>query len=164
VWGLAGEVAHEAVARYFTALLNQLGFKAETHLLDLDRYFTFLATSSEEVQMAGFWILSPNRSGGDMIVGAFTCPDFPLTFPYVGSPANFCSRPLDAQVREARALEAKDPLAANHLWAEIDRAIVDPAPAVMAFNPTDVTFVSQRVGNFEPHPLYRILVDQVWVQ
>jgi peptide/nickel transport system substrate-binding protein len=164
VWGLAGEVAHEAVARYFAALLNQLGFKAETRLLDQDRYFTFVATSSEEVQMAGFWLLSPNRSAGDMIVGAFTCPDFPLTFPYVGSPANFCSRPLDAQVREARALEAKDPLGANHLWAEIDRAIVDPAPAVMAFNPTDVTFLSQRVGNFEPHPVYRILLDQVWVQ
>jgi len=164
VWGAADNAAHEAVARYFTALLNELGFKAETRLLGFSEYFTFLATSPDKAQMAGFWILSSTRSGSDMIVGTFTCPDFPITFPYFGYPARFCSRPLDAQVRQAGALEASDPLAANRLWAQIDRAVVDAAPAVMAFNPTDVTFLSQRVGNFEQHPVYHILLDQLWVQ
>ncbi len=98
-----------------------------------------------------------------MIVGFFTCPDFPGV-PYYGSPGYFCSRPIDAKVTKAEALEATDPVAATRLWAQIDRAIVDGAPAVMAFNPTDVTFVSRRVGNFEHHPLYQILLDQLWVQ
>jgi peptide/nickel transport system substrate-binding protein len=55
-------------------------------------------------------------------------------------------------------------VAATRLWAKIDHAVVDAAPAVMAFNPTDVTFLSQRVGNYEHHPQYQIMLDQLWVQ
>ena len=163
VWGLA-DAQHAAVARYFTALLNQLGFKAMTRLLELGPYFTFLEASPDKVQMAGLWFLSSTRSGSDEIVGTFTCPDFPTTFPYVGQPADFCSRAIDANATKAEALEATDPLAANHLWAQIDAAIVDATPAVAAFNPTDVTFVSERVGNYEHHPVYQIVLDQLWVQ
>jgi peptide/nickel transport system substrate-binding protein len=64
---------------------------------------------------------------------------------------------------KAEALEASDPLAATQLWAQIDRRIVDAAPAVMAFNPTDVTFLSARVGNYEHSPQYQIILDQLWV-
>jgi peptide/nickel transport system substrate-binding protein len=113
--------------------------------------------------MAGFNLISQTRSGSDMIVGVFTCPDFPGV-PYYGQPGYFCSRPIDTNVTKAEALAAPDPIGANRLWAKVDQAIVDAAPAVMAFNPTDVTFVSQRVGNFEHHPLYEILLDQLWVQ
>lgn len=42
--------------------------------------------------------------------------------------------------------------------------MVDAAPAVMALNPTDVTFVSKRVGNFQHHPQWVILLDQLWVK
>lgn len=164
VWGIADGGQHAAVARYFTALLNQLGFRATTRLLDLGPFFTLTEDSPDQVQIAGFWVLSSTRSGSDEIVGVFTCPDFPSTFPYVGQPADFCSRPIDANVTKAEALEATDPLAANHLWAQIDTAIVDAAPAVMAFNPTDVMFVSQRVGNYTHHPQYQIMLDQLWVQ
>ncbi len=164
VWGIADGGPHAAVARYFTALLNQLGFKATTRLLAVDPYFAFLAASPNKVQMAGYWLLSSTRSGSDMIVGTFTCPDFSSTFPYYGYPADFCSPPLDADITKAEALEASDPLAATQLWAQIDRHIVDAAPAVMAFNPTDVTFVSARVGNFEHSPQYQVILDQLWVQ
>ena len=163
VWGLADGGQHAAVARYFAALLNQLGFKATTRLLDFLSFTTQASDPRNKVQMAGFYSISQTRSGSDMIVGFFTCPDFPGV-PYVGSPGYFCSRPIDAKVTKAEALETTDPVAASALWAQIDRAIVDGAPAVMAFNPTDVTFVSQRVGNFEHHPLYQILLDQLWVQ
>ncbi len=163
VWGLADGGQHAAVARYFAALLNQLGFKASTRLLELGPFTTQASDPRNKVQMAGFYSISQTRSGSDMIVGFFTCPDFPGV-PYVGSPGYFCSRSIDAKVTKAEALEATNPVAASALWAQIDRAIVDGAPAVMAFNPTDVTFVSQRVGNFEHHPLYQILLDQLWVQ
>ena len=164
VWGIADGGQHAAVARYFTALLNELGFTATTRLLEVGPYFTVITASPDKVQMAGFWFLSSTRSGSDTIVGTFTCPDFPLTFPNGGQPADFCSRPIDALVTKASALDATDPVAANHLWAQIDRAIVDAGPAVFAFNPTDVTFLSKRVGNYEHHPQYQIILDQLWVQ
>ena len=163
VWGIADGGQHAAVARYFAALLDQLGFKASTRLLEFGPFATQASDPRNKVQMAGFYLISGTRSGSDMIVGVFTCPDFPGV-PYYGQPGYFCSRSIDAKVTKAEALEATNPVAASALWAQIDRAIVDGAPAVMAFNPTDVTFVSQRVGNFEHHPLYQILLDQLWVQ
>ncbi|HEY6058602.1 MAG TPA: ABC transporter substrate-binding protein [Candidatus Limnocylindrales bacterium] len=163
VWGVADGGQHAAVARYFTALLNQLGFKAGTRLLEFGPFTTAVNDPRNKVQMAGFNLISQTRSGSDMIVGVFTCPDF-HGVPYYGQPGYFCSPPIDANVTKAEALEATNPVAANHLWAQIDRAIVDGAPAVMAFNPTDVTFLSQRVGNFEHHPAYQIMLDQLWVR
>lgn len=155
---------HAAVARYFAALLDRLGFRATTRLLELEPYFSLLATHPEQVQMAGFWVLSSTRSGSDMIRGIFTCPDFPVPWGYVGEPSGFCSRRIDADVTRAEALDATDPIAANHLWARIDAAYVDAAPAVMAINPTDVTFLSERVGGYEHHPVYQIMLDQLWIR
>jgi peptide/nickel transport system substrate-binding protein len=164
VWGLADDGQHAAVARYFTNLLNQLGFKATTRLLSVDDYFGFLPAFPDKVQMAGFYEQSATRSGSDTIVGTFTCPDFPTAIPYQGQPAGFCSRTLDARVRQAIALDETDAVAANALWAQIDQTVVKAAPAVMAFNPTDVTFVSQRVGNYQHNPVYQVMLDQLWVQ
>jgi len=164
VWGLDdGGGQHTAVARYFTDLLNQLGFVATTKLVPFESYFEEIGAKPRSVQMAGFWLLSATRSGGDMLVGMFTCPDFPAQS-YNGHPADFCDRSIDAQVRQAEALQATDPLAADKLWASIDRRVVDAAPAVSAFNPTDVTFLSKRVGDYQHQPVYQLLIDQLWVQ
>ena len=54
--------------------------------------------------------------------------------------------------------------AANALWAQIDRDVVDQAPAVFAFNAWDTNFFSKRVGNYQHQPMLDILLDQLWVQ
>ena len=158
---------HREVATYFAGLMKALGFKASTRLLSLDAMFTppsGILTHPSTVQMAGFWFASTAPIASGMIVGTFTCPDFP-TVPYIGYPQQFCNRSVDAQVTQALALDQSgDRSGANALWAQIDRRIVDAAPAVMAFNPTDVAFVSKRVGNFQHHPAFQILFDQLWVQ
>jgi peptide/nickel transport system substrate-binding protein len=155
---------HAEVARYFTALLNQLGFKATTKIMELDAYFTLLSGPTD-VQMAGFWVQTAAPTASNMIPGLFTCPDFSAPITYLGYPSEFCDRAIDAQVEQALALETTgDRSGANALWAKIDRAVVDAAPAVMVLNPTDVTFVSKRVGNFQHHPQWQILLDQLWVK
>jgi peptide/nickel transport system substrate-binding protein len=159
---------HDAVARYFTDLLNSLGFKATTKLLSLDDMFAppnGAVTHPSDVQVAGFWFFAQPPVAGTMIAGTFTCPDFPTTFGYTGYPTEFCDRDLDQQVRKAHALDQTgDRAAANAAWAQIDRKIVEAAPAAMLFNPTDVTLVSKRVGNFQHHPAWLVLLDQLWVQ
>jgi peptide/nickel transport system substrate-binding protein len=118
------------IARYFVDLLGDLGFKSELRVVETPQeYFKLLRESPEQVQMAGVAFDTGNRSGSGMIVGIFTCPDFPAPR-YEGQPAGFCDREIDAKVTEAQELEARDPSAATRLWAEIDRAIVDAAPAV----------------------------------
>jgi peptide/nickel transport system substrate-binding protein len=67
-------------------------------------------------------------------------------------------------MQDAIAAEATDPAAANRIWAEIDRRITDASAAVMAFNPTEIDLVSQRVGDVRFHPLAGLLLDQLWVR
>jgi ABC-type transport system substrate-binding protein len=63
-----------------------------------------------------------------------------------------------------RALAARSPNAAGTLWADIDRKIVGQAPWVPLYNPHAMVVVSARVGNYQFHPLWRLLIDQLWVR
>ena len=83
------------------------------------------------------------------------------------NPANlndseYCKHPIEAQFQ--RALAARSPNAAGTLWADIDRKIVGQAPWVPLYNPRAMVVVSARVGNYQFHPLWRLLIDQLWVR
>jgi len=67
-------------------------------------------------------------------------------------------------MKEATELQASDPVRANELWAEVDRAITDQAVAVPWTNRQDVVLVSSRVGNYVHHPFWGTLLDQLWVK
>ena len=49
------------------------------------------------------------------------------------------------------------------MWQAVDRRVTDDAPLAAILNPTDVTFVSDRVGNFQHHLIWGSLLDQMWV-
>lgn len=157
---------HREVAAYFTTLLRQLGLKAKTRLETLDGFWgsSGILNAPSRVQMAGFWVATSEPTAAQMIIGDFTCPDYPGTV-YQGYPSEFCDRAIDTMATKALALQAEgDSAGANALWAAIDRRIVDESPAVAAFNPTDVEFVSSRVGGLQHHPVLQVLLDQLWVQ
>jgi ABC-type transport system substrate-binding protein len=52
----------------------------------------------------------------------------------------------------------------RELWAQNDRRIVDQAPWVPLYNTRSADFVSERVGNYQHHPQWGVLVDQLWVR
>lgn len=49
-------------------------------------------------------------------------------------------------------------------WASIDRKITDEAPWVPLYNPRAMVVLSTRVGNYQFHPLWELLIDQLWVR
>ncbi|MGH3033038.1 MAG: ABC transporter substrate-binding protein, partial [Gaiellaceae bacterium] len=61
-------------------------------------------------------------------------------------------------------VQASDPVRANALWVDVDRALVDRAAAVPLVNQRAVVFVSERVGNHQFHPQWATLFDQLWVR
>jgi peptide/nickel transport system substrate-binding protein len=77
--------------------------------------------------------------------------------------SGFCDREIDSMIDRATLMQQQDPVAASELWSEIDRAIVDQAPYLWLVNPIDVAFVSERVGNFQRHPQWGTLLNQLWV-
>lgn len=59
---------------------------------------------------------------------------------------------------------AGDPAADASRWADVDRAIVDLAPWVPLYNPRELIALSARVGNYQFHPYWNLLIDQLWVR
>jgi hypothetical protein len=41
---------------------------------------------------------------------------------------------------------------------------VNQAPWVPLYNPRDLTLPSARVGNYQFHPYWNLLIDQIWVR
>jgi YVTN family beta-propeller protein len=155
---------HLAVGTYFVELLGQLGFEASLLTMSVDELFAVEDPYTAGFQMIGLWLLPGYPAPSGVMAGIFTCPDFRVV---PGSPSNFaafCDRDIDAHALHAYDLQASDPSAANHAWAELDRLIVDQSPAVAAFNPIDLAFHSKRAGNVQLHPVLGLLLSQVWVQ
>jgi len=94
----------------------------------------------------------------------FTCASFVPKSPANSNLFQYCDPRLDEKMKEAAALQASDPVRANELWEEVDRALVDRAVALPWSNPQARVLVSERVGNYRSHPLWGTLLDQLWVK
>jgi peptide/nickel transport system substrate-binding protein len=66
-------------------------------------------------------------------------------------------RRIDAALR-ARGAEA------DGLWRSAYRHLARSAPAAPLVNRRGVVFVSERLGNYQHHPLFGVLLDQAWVR
>jgi ABC-type transport system substrate-binding protein len=78
--------------------------------------------------------------------------------------AGFSDQTVAREVERALELQQTDVRAANELWSQVDRLLVDGAYLVPLFNGRAVSFVSERVGNYQAHPFYYVLADQMWVR
>jgi len=93
-----------------------------------------------------------------------TCGSFLPASPINVNTAEFCDRRIDAQAQHARMLQLRAPGTAAGRWAAIDRELVAEAPWVPLYNPRDLTVLSARVGNYQFHPYWSLLIDQLWVR
>jgi ABC-type transport system substrate-binding protein len=67
-------------------------------------------------------------------------------------------------MQRALSLQSRDPTAAARLWTKIDRDATDTSAIVPTHNSRSVDLVSKRVGNYQHHPLFGVLLDQLWVR
>ena len=75
-----------------------------------------------------------------------------------------CSPALDRKLHETLERQARNPQAANKAWARLDRELIDRAIIVPVITPKATDFVSKRVGNYQRHPVFGILISQLWVR
>src|SRR5205085_6590690 len=76
----------------------------------------------------------------------------------------FCDPAIDRQINRAERLQLIRPQRANQVWASIDRELVNQAVWVPMVTPKLTDLVSKRVGDYQYHPLWGILIDQLWVR
>jgi len=150
---------HQGEAPFAAALLRSLGYHARIKRVSNDVYYN-PATG-------------PLDPGRHVQAGLFSWfADYPAASNYFGTffscraPSNwseFCDRGIEAEFRRALGLQTTDPYLANRLWARIDREIVDQAPVVPLFTLKQIDIVSRRVGNYQFHPQWGVLLGQLWV-
>jgi peptide/nickel transport system substrate-binding protein len=147
---------YDALARHMAGVLERLGYRVSTKLLPFEEWAVAVGDrhSNTEAAMGAWRPDYPSPSG--VIVPLFSCARQGLMA--------FCRRGIDTQMRRAQSLQLTDPRAANALWARIEREIVDQAPLVGLVNLKDVEFVSERLGNYQYHPMFSTLLDQLWVR
>jgi YVTN family beta-propeller protein len=158
-----------AQGRYMVSVLNSLGYRARLKVVSLTRdpfaYFGKIMDSRTRAQTGYFGWAAEFPSAVDMIRPVFSCAGFVPADPQKTlDPSQFCDPSIDAQMKRAASLQAQDPPAANVLWQRIEREILAEAPMVPTSNRRNVDFVSKRVGNYQYHPQWGVLLDQLWVK
>jgi peptide/nickel transport system substrate-binding protein len=143
--------------------LRRLGYDATLRLRPVEEHFTSLRDSGRRVQIGLLpWIA--DYPAPSTFLDLFKCTSIVRNDPVNLNPSLFCDRELDRLMAQAGRLQTVDPAAADELWAEAERRIVDQAPVVTAYNPLYVAAVSDRVGNYQASPITAELLDQIWVR
>jgi peptide/nickel transport system substrate-binding protein len=154
-----------AVPRLMVRTLRRLGYDATLRLLSPGAHFGSLSDTGKRVQIGLMpWIA--DYPAPSTFLDNFKCATIVRNDPANLNHSQFCDREVDQVMAQAGRLQAVDPTAADDVWAQAERRIVDQAPLVAAYNPLYVTAVSERVGNYraDASPIFGELLDQVWVR
>jgi peptide/nickel transport system substrate-binding protein len=153
-----------ATGRYVVSVLDELGYRASLRNVSANRYFEVFGDSRNRIQAGFFPWFQDYPVASDFVDPLLSCGSFVPASPVNVNTAEFCDPRIDAQAQHAYALQSWAPAAAVGRWAAIDRELVDKAPWVPLYNPRDLTVLSARVGNYQFHPYWSLLIDQLWVR
>jgi peptide/nickel transport system substrate-binding protein len=149
VWGYADK---HAITQYFVSLLRRLGYRSSPR--EFPSWSDFIAG------------LNGTRSPAQIAIGGWesdlaVAAEFTGPFRCTPNLSGFCDRRIEDRIKEAQAAQGE---AADAIWRDVYRQLSEAAPAVPLVNRRTLTLVSKRVGNYQHHPLWGPLYDQIWVR
>jgi YVTN family beta-propeller protein len=146
--------------RAVVATLRRLGYRASLRVVPDAAFFRIASDPRNRAQViSGGWN-AEFPSASDFIALHLSC----LGLKSGQNAGRFCNPTTDRRIARAQSLQLARPQQAARLWANIDRELVDRAVTVSLVTPNDTGFVSKRVGNYQFHPLWGVLVDQLQVR
>jgi peptide/nickel transport system substrate-binding protein len=151
------------IGAHIVSVLDRLGYRASLKALRSISPGP-LGDSRDRPQIGWFTWYQDFPAPSNTIDAMLSCHSFSPGDPSQINYAEFCDRTIDAQIRHAEALLAHDPTGAGDAWGRIDHRLVDRAPWVPLYNPRSLTALSARVGNYQYHPFWQVLLDQLWVR
>ncbi|MBD0347713.1 MAG: hypothetical protein ICV59_01050 [Thermoleophilia bacterium] len=144
-----------STSRALVGALRQLGYGVRVHRRsDPEGYFGEFYSGGARYDAATTAWAQDYPAPGNFLEGIVGCVQNPYS----------CDRAIDRRIRADRALQARDPQAAVNAWAALDRELARRAGAIGAINLRAMDFVSRRVGNYQHHPVFGMLLSQVWVR
>jgi peptide/nickel transport system substrate-binding protein len=170
IWNLGGyNTDYTTIEPYLVSLLGRLGYPTTVKDLqsgvDPNAPLRF-ADSRTKAQAALTVIATEDPSASPVIQANFACQSFKPQSQGNANLSEFCDPSLDNQVSHALTAESNNATDTAPLWAQADRIVTDLAPAVPVATPTNIDFVSARVGDYQYNagPGLPVLLDQLWVR
>ena len=153
VWSLGYQLNF---GRYYTRLLNELGFRATLRRSDHDWNKVYQPDSPAQtgVSQWGADYVAPST----FVQTLFTCAPADR---YADNLSKLCDRRLERGIQRALAAPPADVARA---WAAADHRLSDVAAAVPLTNRRAVVLVSKRAGNVQNTVQWFTLLDQMWVR
>jgi peptide/nickel transport system substrate-binding protein len=149
---------HSSLGRYLASVLRELGYKSSLRVFpDPNAYYAYVGNPRNRAQIGWAGWIPDFLAASNFLRPLFTCAAEFNLFEY-------CSRALDETMMNAGRMQGSDTRAAADAWARVDRDLVDEAVALPWSTPRKQVLVSERVGNYQGHPLWGTLLDQLWVK
>jgi ABC-type transport system substrate-binding protein/class 3 adenylate cyclase len=158
VTGPSGKVPFSAFTTSLVQTLRALGYRTSVRRQPQSIYFSssslvFTGAGRLEAAVNGWFPDYPAPS--DFMIGNLAC----------SSTSGFsCDPALDRKLRVTAQLQSRSPRAANEAWARLERQVIDRAIIVPVITQNAADFVSKRVRNYQRHPIFGMLISQVWVR
>jgi YVTN family beta-propeller protein len=160
-WMLTDIPNARAIERFAQKTFTQLGYRFSVkRFAEFGDYYTALGKTKRA--QAGDHGWSADYPAASTFFEALTCAA--ADDADSANASRFCSRSVDREIARARELQQDDQAAAARLWAKIDREVTDQAVRVATVTPRNADLVSKRLGNYQQHPLFGVLLDQLWVR
>jgi hypothetical protein len=162
---IADDPQKQAIGRYFVGLLRRLGYRASLRLYAHDHgYYETVGLASARTQMGVFGWAADYQAASSFFQPLFTCAAYRPAGPMNLNPGGLCDPEVDQEIARATRLQATNTAAANAAWQRVDRQITVRAVWIPLVNSLGVDFVGARVGNYQRHTTFGVLLDQLWVR
>jgi ABC-type transport system substrate-binding protein/DNA-binding SARP family transcriptional activator len=149
------------VGRYLARLLERLGYRSRLRVFgDYGIFHTYVADSRHRAQLGTDGWAADFPTPTDFTT-PFTCDSYVPRSPANVNLAEFCDRGFERRIDAARAARGR---AADARWRDAYAYLARSAPAAPLVNRRGAVFTSKRLGNYQHHPLYGVLLDQAWVR
>ena len=150
-----------AVGRYVARLLRQLGYRTRLRNRgEYGDYHSYVADSRHGAQIGTDGWAADFPTPTDFTT-PFTCASYRPRSMESTNLSGYCDQQFERQIDAAMSARGAD---ADELWHRAYRHLARSAPAAPLVNRRGAVFVSERLGNYQHHPLFGVLLDQVWVR
>lgn len=136
-----------ATAEDIRNTLEMLGFKATVRSVSPAIAFTYIQNTQNHFQIALAGWNADYPSASSFLRTLFSCEAFHPNSDNSPNYSGFCDPHIDQLMDKAAMLALTDRSASDHVWAEVDRQVMEQAPIVPLSQTQRVVLLSKRAKN-----------------
>jgi peptide/nickel transport system substrate-binding protein len=148
-----------AIGEELVRELDSIGYHTRIRYEDPQNFYTD-STTDRTLQGGLIGWQSDYVAASNFLNILLDCDQQPPTGNNLG---RYCDASLDRLISTALDVQTIHSPHATASWTTVDHASTDAAVLVPIANAVDYSFTARRVGNFQFHPQWGVLVDQLWV-